>query len=153
MSFEQEWDDHKANGNAESPSMQLNGYNAENRSATPADLIVHQDDLGLVGNDAYALHSQFHKWGDINNAGRDRSESGSTARAARELSRSDFQLGPALRKASKIWDSQRKTLLQGCAHISNHLNYTKKSHAEDEAKIAESMPDSLSVSAIYKYIR
>ncbi|MFE3602512.1 hypothetical protein ACFXP3_38690 [Streptomyces sp. NPDC059096] len=34
---------------------------------------------------------------------------------------------------NKTWETQVKTLLQACAHISNHLDYTKKSNkAHDE---------------------
>ncbi|MEV6077574.1 hypothetical protein AB0L80_21035 [Streptomyces sp. NPDC052069] len=38
-----------------------------------------------------------------------------------------------------VWDSQVKTALQMCAHISTHLNYSKKSHAKDDELIEASM--------------
>lgn len=153
MSFEEEWARHKAAGADNQTHMRLNGHNEENRQGGAPDLAVHQDDLGAVGHDAYVLHGKLKKQSDINAAGRDDSDNSSTERAARELRQSNFETGTALRKTGKMWESQCKTLLQGCAHISNHLDYTKKSHANDDDKVAASMPNPPSVSAIHKYIR
>ena len=35
-----------------------------------------------------------------------------------------------------MWTSQVKSVLQACAHISNHLDYSKKLHAHDDTRIA-----------------
>ncbi|MGI5348253.1 hypothetical protein ACQEU8_08660 [Streptomyces sp. CA-250714] len=141
--------------------MRLNGYNAENRQSpdgnyTPG-LTVHQDDLGDVGKDAYKLHRQLQKCADIDGKGLDGSGHSTTDRAARELDQHDFRMGKALRTVVKMWDTQRRTLQQGCARISNHLDYTKATHAREDADIAASMksPDGkpTSTSAIYKWIK
>ncbi|TQE37534.1 hypothetical protein Sipo8835_07575, partial [Streptomyces ipomoeae] len=48
----------------------------------------------------------------------------------------NFQMGGALETTVEIWSSQVKSVLQACAHISNHLDFSKKLHANDDAKIA-----------------
>jgi len=60
------------------------------------DLVVTQDDLGAVGNEAFRLHGRLHKGADISGAGSDRSGVGSTAQAAKELSSRNMTMGGEL---------------------------------------------------------
>jgi hypothetical protein len=43
--------------------------------------------------------------------------------------------GSAVLKVHDFWQGHLKTLLDSCAQISNHLDYSKAQHAKDEAKI------------------
>jgi hypothetical protein len=121
------------------------------------DLVVKQDDLGAVGHEAFLLHGELHKRADIVGAGADKNGEGSTARAARECSDRNLTMGGELYTTLSVWDSQVKTVLQMCAHISNHLDFSKKLHANDDAAIAASLRGrdgtALSVSEISKYVR
>lgn len=47
-----------------------------------------------------------------------------------------FEIGSALTHVAGHWVDQVQTLLDATAHISNHLDYTKKAHAGDEVFIA-----------------
>ncbi|MFC0599370.1 hypothetical protein [Streptomyces palmae] len=122
-----------------------------------ADLVVHQDDLGAVGHEAFRLHGMLHKQADIGGAGSDKSGSGSTAQAAKELTSRNLAMGPGLLDTLTFWESQVNTVLQMCAHISNHLDYSKKAHAKDDEELAASLlhrnGDALSVSEISKYVK
>ncbi|KIF79340.1 hypothetical protein QR77_31715 [Streptomyces sp. 150FB] len=121
------------------------------------DLVVNQDDLGAVGHDAFVLHSQLHKQADIAGAGAGKDGVGSTAQAAADLKSGSFSLGPALATTVEMWTSQVKSVLQACAHISNHLDYTKRLHAVDDVKIAADLPDldglPLPVSRLNEYFK
>lgn len=87
--------------------------------------------------------------------GADRDGAGSPSRAARELSQRGFAAGGALTLTVDVRGSQVKTLHQMWAHISNHLDYSKKAHAKDEAEIAASFRDgsAMSVSELSKYVK
>lgn len=121
------------------------------------DLVVRQDDLGAVGHEAFLLHGELHKRVDIVGAGADRNGEGSTARAARELADRNLAMGGELYTTLSVWDSQVKTVLQMCAHISNHLDYSKKLHANDDAAIAAAVRGrdgaAMPVSEISRYVR
>ncbi|MFC7931489.1 hypothetical protein [Streptomyces cinereoruber] len=121
------------------------------------DLVVTQDDLGAVGHEAFLLHGELRKKADIVGAGVDRNGEGSTARAARELTDRNLTMGGELYTALSVWDSQVKTVLQMCAHISNHLDYSKKMHANEDAAIAATLRGrdgtAVPVSAITTYVR
>lgn len=121
------------------------------------DLVVHQDDLGAVGHDAYVLWDELCAVVDIGGAGADESGAGSTDRAAATLAAQGFAMGRGLSKTMEIWGSQAKSVLQACAHISNHLDFTKKLHAEDDARIAAQARavggETLSVSVLGKYFQ
>ncbi|MFF3062413.1 hypothetical protein [Streptomyces sp. NPDC057909] len=101
-----------------------------------ADLVVHQDDLGAVGHEALILHGRLRRQADIVGAGADKEGSGSTAQAAHEMKKSNFAMASALEETVDMWTSQVKSVLQAVAHISNHLDYSKKAHALDDAWIA-----------------
>ncbi|MEU0689014.1 hypothetical protein [Streptomyces uncialis] len=104
-------------------------------SAGNEDLVVRQDDLGAVGREAFIVHGELKKKADIAGAGSDRSGSGSTMRAAAALKSHNLGLGAALESTVEVWTSQVKHVLQACAHISNHLDYSKKAHTHDDAVI------------------
>ncbi|MFG2877788.1 hypothetical protein ACGFYU_22785 [Streptomyces sp. NPDC048337] len=133
MTFDKEWADAKAATSGSSP-----------------DLVVTQDDLGAVGHEAFILHDQLRKKTDI--AG-----SGATARTATEFSSRNLTMGSELSVTLSTWDSQVKTVLQMYAHISNHLDYSKKSHANNDEAIAASLRhrngSAMSVSEIQGYVK
>ncbi|MFI8853846.1 hypothetical protein [Streptomyces sp. 891-h] len=124
--------------------MQLNHAPSPDGAGTGAasdepSLVVHQDDLGAVGHEAFKLHGMLRKKADIGNAGRDGKELSSTASAAKEMSSHHLLTGDELDTTLATWSSQVKTVLQMCAHISNHLDYSKKAHMHDDREIAASM--------------
>ncbi|MER5464779.1 hypothetical protein ABT010_29670 [Streptomyces sp. NPDC002668] len=89
------------------------------------------DDLGAIGHEAYVLHGRLIKDGDVAR------ESSFTAGTA--LTSHHFDVGSELSTAAELWNSKLNTLLQACAHISNHLEYSSKSHAEEDADIAATL--------------
>ncbi|MEV5320460.1 hypothetical protein AB0K92_22890 [Streptomyces sp. NPDC052687] len=101
-----------------------------------ADLVVRQDDLGAVGHEAFSLFDRMRERVDIAGAGADKSGAGTSLQAATELKSHGFSAGDELSTTVEVWTSQIKSVLQACAHISNHLDYTRKAHAADDAKIA-----------------
>ncbi|MGW6613850.1 hypothetical protein ACWGA0_10395 [Streptomyces erythrochromogenes] len=135
-----EWDSAKADAAAQQQaSMRLNQLPGAPGGGGPADLVVYQDDLGSVGHEAFVLHGQLHKKADIAGTGADKDGAGPTMQAAASLKGSSFALGAELETTVSVWTSQVKSVLQACAHISNHLDYSKKAHAEDDAAIAASL--------------
>ncbi|CAM5630436.1 AG1 protein OS=Streptomyces glaucescens OX=1907 GN=SGLAU_24635 PE=4 SV=1 [Streptomyces glaucescens] len=133
-----EWEELKAQAADSRPTqMQLNQAPAQGPgSGGKADLVVQQDDLGAVGHDAFVLHSELVKKVDIAGAGMNGDHAGSTHQAAAELSKSNFVMGDELMTTLTIWEGQVKAVRQACAHISNHLDFSKKLHANDDAEIA-----------------
>lgn len=130
MSFEDEWAQHKAAAaEKQSASMQLNQLAPEpgGGGVPQGDLKVTQKDLAAIGDQAYKLYQRLDKDGDHAKA--------SSQKAANGL-KSDFEVAGALGHVAETWNSQVNTLLQSCAHISNHLDYTQKAHADDEQYIA-----------------
>ncbi|MFG2922515.1 hypothetical protein ACGFYA_13470 [Streptomyces sp. NPDC048305] len=89
---------------------------------------VNQKDLAAIGNVAYRMYGDLEKAGDHARA--------STQKAAGTLKTETFALGGALDHVASRWIDQVRSLLDACAHISNHLDYTKGAHAGDEAYIA-----------------
>ncbi|MGW1803420.1 hypothetical protein [Streptomyces sp. NPDC002078] len=98
-------------------------------------MVVHQDDLGAVGHGADILYDDVKSQADIAAAGAGKGSTGSTMQAAATLKSHGFQTGNALEATVEMWTSQVKSVLQACAHISDHLDYTRKLHAQDDAKI------------------
>ncbi|MEV4879343.1 hypothetical protein [Streptomyces cyaneofuscatus] len=134
--------------------MQLNAGGPAN--AVSPDLVVQQDDLGAVGHEAFVLHSELKKRADIAGAGTDKNGAGSTMQAAAALKGHNLGLGSELATTVEVWTSQVKHVLQACAHISNHLDFTKKLHARDDVKIAaeiSSRTGPVPVSALNDYFR
>ncbi|MCC3769613.1 hypothetical protein [Streptomyces sp. UNOC14_S4] len=139
MSFEEEWAQHKADAakNNLAP-MHLNTASTEpgRDGSDPSELIVRADDLGGIGHDAYELHDHLRKAGDV---ARGAEGVGATAGAATELKRENFATGAALSTTIEVWNSQLHTLMQACATISNHLDFSVASHNRDDVKVATSM--------------
>lgn len=132
-----EWEQLKAEAaEGKSPHMRLNQLAADGGGGGgTGDLVVHQDDLGAVGHEANVLYNGVKNQADIAAAGAGRGSAGSTMQAAATLKSHGFQTGGALETTVEMWTTQVKAVLQACAHISDHLDYTQKRHAEDDAKI------------------
>ncbi|NBM19024.1 hypothetical protein [Streptomyces sp. GC420] len=161
MTFDEEWAQLVSEARQrQSTGMRLNqlepGSGGSGGAAGP-DLVVTQDDLGAVGHEAFLMHAELHKTADMVAAGADKNGEGSTARAAKEFSARNLTMGGELYTTLSVWDSQVKTVLQMCAHISNHLDYSKKLHAGEDAAIAATMRGrdgtSMPVSEISKYVK
>ncbi|MFF7294987.1 hypothetical protein [Streptomyces sp. NPDC008265] len=106
--------------------------------------------MGAVGHEAFVVHGELLKRSDIASAG-------ATGRAATECSTRNLAMGSELSATLTTWDAQVKTVLQMYAHISNHLDYSKKSHARDDEAIAASLRhrngSAMSVSEIQSYVK
>ncbi|MGP3989467.1 hypothetical protein [Streptomyces sp. 3N207] len=141
MSFEQEWNNLKSGaGGTESTALRLNqattpdtGPGGGSRTDGSGWLIVERDDLGHVGHAAYNLWRKLRKSADLD-GGDGGKRSGATERAAVHL-KAHSLLGAELARTAKFWTSQVNTVLQGCAHISNHLDFSKNYHGEEDRKI------------------
>ena len=157
----EEWEQLKADAVGRgSTQMRLNQLPADQGGSgggAGGDLVVNQDDLGAVGHDAHTLFEDLQAGADIAGAGADKQGVGSSNQAATALKAHGFSSGGALETTVDIWTSQLKTVLQACAHISNHLDFSKKLHAEDDAKIGAlilgSDGSALPVSEISKYFQ
>ncbi|MFF6777848.1 hypothetical protein ACFY8W_30460 [Streptomyces sp. NPDC012637] len=142
MSFDEEWAAERSAA-ANRVSMRLNQLPADpgGGSGGGADLGVKQDHLGAVGHAAFGLHGRLLK--DGNHARSDTSE------AATGLSNSGFRTGSAMATVQETWASQLGTLLDACAHISNHLDYSAAAHAKDD----EDVRTALAVSRINEHFK
>ncbi|MFF5564370.1 hypothetical protein ACFY7Z_03645 [Streptomyces sp. NPDC012623] len=141
MSFEAEWSALVA-GAAERSRTRLNSAEPSPARGGDADLVVSRDDLGAIGHDAYVLHSKLSRDGDHARP--------STFNVAISLTNDGFTSGPALLKLHDRWSTQHRTLLDACAQISNHLDYSKASHKKDDDRIAG---DLTRVSVLNEYIK
>ncbi|MFF8742447.1 MULTISPECIES: hypothetical protein [Streptomyces] len=127
MSFEEEWAGLKADAAARMQLNQVPTYDPDT-SPTGADFIVHDDELGRIGHFAFVLH---------NNLKADGTHARTTSRAAGTSLTSDgFETGKALTSAARVWGKQVGALLDACAHISNHLDYSQASKKKDDEWIA-----------------
>lgn len=144
MSFDEEWAAGKATA-TENARTRLNraepsaGGSGGTSSASNSGLSVSRDELGVIGSDAYDLRQRLSKDGDHARP--------ATFDAAIALTNDNFGSGAELLKVHDRWNTQLHTLLDACAHISNHLDYSAAAHAKDDADIAAS----LSVSKISQY--
>ncbi|WMX46790.1 hypothetical protein [Streptomyces roseicoloratus] len=138
MTFEEEWAA-ESSAAANRASTRLNQLPADPGGGGGADLGVKQDHLGAVGHAAHELHGRLLK--DGNHARND------TSGAATDLSNNGFRSGSALATVQETWGSQLGTLLDACAHISNHLDYSAAAHARDDEEIKAA----LAVSKINEY--
>ncbi|WP_445394928.1 hypothetical protein ACSMX9_16855 [Streptomyces sp. LE64] len=135
--------------------MQLN-QSAPGSGGGGEDLVVNQDDLGAVGHEASVLHGELRKRADIAGKGADENGSGSTMQASAVLAGHNLRLGGEIALTVEVWSSQVKHVLQACAHISNHLDYSKKLHAQEDARIADELcgrTGPLPVSALNDYFK
>ncbi|MCM2392272.1 hypothetical protein [Streptomyces albipurpureus] len=128
MSFDQEWVSVRSASTA-TVSTRLNQVEPSGGGGGggSTDLSVSQDKLGALGSAAHKLHG--HLSGDGKHA------DASTTEAATTMTVNGFQTGAAITTVQKTWTSQLKTLLDACAHISNHLDYSSASHANEEKDI------------------
>ncbi|WP_282693172.1 hypothetical protein [Streptomyces sp. CC208A] len=142
-----EWDQIKADAaQRQSAQMRLNGLDgnpgASGASGGSGDLVVNKDDLGAIGHEAYLLHGRLSRDGDHARP--------STFSASIALTNGNFTSGSELLKVHDRWNKQLRTLLDACARISNHLDYSKSTHAKDDADIRGAL---LSVSKINEYFK
>ncbi|MFF2536625.1 hypothetical protein [Streptomyces cyaneofuscatus] len=133
-----EWEQLKADAADRQPTgMRLNqldpgdGGSAARLPGQTGDLKVGQGDLTKIGSEAHRLYDNL--WNKA------RVAVPSSDKAAGDLSGQGFALGGGLKHVSKRWDEQLKSLMDACAHISNHMQVTKKVHAGDEHYIHRQM--------------
>ncbi|MFF3936375.1 hypothetical protein [Streptomyces phaeofaciens] len=126
----EEWERAKAQAADQSATrMQLNQYPADQGGdGTQGDLVASQKDLQAVGT---AAHDLFEDFTTYSGHARVASEA-----AAGGLKGEGFALGGALEHVTERWSEQTRTLLDACAHISNHLRFTKNQHAADDSYIS-----------------
>ncbi|MFC8274881.1 hypothetical protein ACFUJR_20560 [Streptomyces sp. NPDC057271] len=122
-----EWEQLKASAAEEdSARMQLNGLPPEDRpnAGNPSGgfLAVDRQDLAAIGDEAFKLYNRLWKEARVT----------STDGAATDLSTQGFALGGALSHVSLRWDKQLGSVMDACALISNHMDFTKNAHAGDE---------------------
>lgn len=130
-----EWEQLKADAvEKRSTQMQLNRLPPEDRGgggSQQGDLRVGQDDLAAIGNKAFGLYERL--WREA------RVAVPSSDKAAGDLSSQGFALGGGLKHVSNRWEEQVKSLMDACAHISNHMDFTKNAHQGDEYFIQRQM--------------
>ncbi|MEV7503036.1 hypothetical protein [Streptomyces sp. NPDC093018] len=140
-----EWERLKSEAAAKSPTrMRLN-------QAAPVDggpdLVVHDDELGKLGNLAHDLRERLHVDGDFARP--------STFTASNDLFNDGLDTGSALLEVHDAWTTQLQTLNEACAHISNHLDFSRAQHAKDDAHVVTGMHDAaghlMTVSRISEY--
>ncbi|MFC7303194.1 hypothetical protein ACFQVC_03050 [Streptomyces monticola] len=141
-----EWEELKADAaDKQSMQMQLNGQEAGGGGSKGAggdgDLVVQDNELAKLGSLAYDLRERLRVDSDHARA--------TTFDASIELLNDGLDMGPALTELHDAWSSQARTLVDACAHISNHLDYTRALHSSEDAKVATSM----SASRINEYVK
>ncbi|RST11289.1 hypothetical protein E2C00_34100 [Streptomyces sp. WAC05374] len=124
-----EWEQLKASAAEKGPArMHLNGLPPEDRpnAGNPqGDLQVHQKDLAAIGDHAFKLYNRLWKEARVT----------TTDAAGTDLAGQGFALGKALQHVSTRWDKQLGSVMDACALISNHMDFTKNAHAGDEVFI------------------
>ncbi|MFH9499479.1 hypothetical protein [Streptomyces globisporus] len=121
MSFEQEWGELKA-----AAAMRLSQVGGAGGSGPEgsADFVVKDDELGGIGHAAFGLCNNLEPTG--------KHAKTASETAGKGLTGDGFATGAAFTEVIGTWEKQVKSLLQACAHISNHLDYTKKSRKSDD---------------------
>ncbi|PJE96825.1 hypothetical protein CUT44_16045 [Streptomyces carminius] len=142
MSFDEEWRQIQADVAERRTGTRLNQLDGDGGGT--ADLAANADDLGRVGSDAADLWKRLDKDG--------RHALSSTSSAGSALKSESFRTGSAMETVHDTWESQLKTLLDACMHISQHLDYSAAQHRKDEADISQSFTR-LSVSEISKFFK
>ncbi|MFI1400839.1 hypothetical protein [Streptomyces sp. NPDC020681] len=129
MSFDEEWASARADA---SVSMRLNQLaDPGGGGGGGTDLTVSRDDLGAIGSDAYKLYNRLADDGDHARQ--------TTHDASIALLNANYETGTALLKVNGVWADQLKTLMDACANISNHLDYSAASHKNEEDDIIVSL--------------
>ncbi|MCT4356449.1 hypothetical protein M5362_25295 [Streptomyces sp. Je 1-79] len=131
-----EWEQLKADaGSQSSARMQLNEVPSDRTGGSGAgeagDLKADQQDLAAVGDSAFKLFNDLGREG--------RNAWSSSQNAAKDLTTQEFELGAALHTVQDRWEKSLTSLLDACAHISNHMDFTKKVHAGDDQYIASTV--------------
>ncbi|GGZ47956.1 hypothetical protein GCM10010387_47910 [Streptomyces inusitatus] len=125
-----EWERLKASAaERNATGTRLNGVPVDH--VAEGDLHVSQTDLAAVGNEAHTLYERLRKEGRV--------AVPTTDRAAGDLSGQGFALGGALKHVSNRWEKQLGSLLDACAHISNHMDVSGRIHQDDDHWIRRSM--------------
>lgn len=127
MSFDQEWVQAQSEARGAAVAMRLNkadGTGGSSPKPGSADYVVEDDELGDIGHAAHGLFSGLESGG--------KHASAASETAGTSLKGNGFTSGTALTEVNETWETQVKTLLQACAHISNHLDHTKKSSKADD---------------------
>ncbi|MFI1827948.1 hypothetical protein ACH41E_16070 [Streptomyces sp. NPDC020412] len=114
-----------------SAAMQLNQAPATGGAGGQGDLKVDQQDLAAVGDSAFKLFEKLGRHG--------RDAWSPSQNAATSLKTQGFELGGGLDHVQKRWEKQLQTLLDACAHISNHMDFTRNAHTGDEYHIASTV--------------
>lgn len=129
----EDWEQIKAGVAERRPGhMQLNQLAASGSGGDGGkDLVVRDDKLGQLGNMAYELRERLSKDSDHARP--------STFEAATGLFNDGLDMGAALTEVHDSWNSQARTLIDACGHISNHLDFTRSQHRKDEDKVATSI--------------
>ncbi|MFK4224222.1 hypothetical protein OG729_23345 [Streptomyces sp. NBC_00210] len=109
------------------------------------DLTVHDDELGKLGDLARSLREQLSTDGDHARV--------ATFEASNQLFNDGLDMGSGLLEVHDAWSTKLATLKEACAHISNHLDYSRSTHAKQEHKIVTGMQSldgkTMTVSRIY----
>ncbi|MGH4033908.1 hypothetical protein ACQB60_33815 [Actinomycetota bacterium Odt1-20B] len=138
-----EWEKLKADAaGRQAERMQLNQLPAErgDGSGGDKDLVVHDNELGRLGNMAYDLRERFR--GDSDFARQ------ATFDASIELFNDGLDTGSALTELHDAWNSKTGVLKDACAHISNGLDFARSQHAKDEDEVAAA----IKASTISRYL-
>ncbi|MET9964607.1 hypothetical protein ABZZ80_01420 [Streptomyces sp. NPDC006356] len=135
-----EWEQVKAQAaERQSARMQLNGADAGSGGTYGPFVMPSQygvlkasdADLAAIGKKAHTLYNDLWDQARVAVPGSDS--------AAADLSKQGFALGAALKHVSTRWEEQLKSLMDACAHISNHMHFTKKLNAGTDDYIARQM--------------
>lgn len=141
-----EWEQAKSNA----AQTRLNQLPAEGGGGGgSADLVVHDNVLGKLGDMARSLREQLSGAGDHARV--------ATFEASNEIFNDGLDMGAALLEVHDAWNTKLATLKEACGHISNHLDYSRSVHAKDEQKIALGMKNAagqtMTASHIWDYIK
>ncbi|WP_432013253.1 hypothetical protein [Streptomyces cucumeris] len=153
MSFKEEWNHRKSEAANQQPAqMQLNqakGSGDGSGKNKDGDLVVRDDQLGKIGEMGRDLRGRLSTYGDHARQ--------NTFDASVELFNDGLDTGSALTELHDAWNTKLQTLKEACALISNHLDYTRATHREDEHKIVTGMNNlegkRMTASRIYEYIK
>ncbi|WP_431772850.1 hypothetical protein [Streptomyces cucumeris] len=154
MSFEQEWNQQKDRAAEEQPvrtqlNQTKNSSGHGKSGGADGDLVVRDGQLGKIGEMGRDLRGRLSTYGDHARQ--------NTFDASIELFNDGLDTGSALTELHDAWNTKLQTLKEACAHISNHLDYTRSAHRKDEDKIVTGMTSidgkRMSLSRIYEYIK
>ncbi|MGW4034227.1 hypothetical protein ACWEFL_33865 [Streptomyces sp. NPDC004838] len=132
-----EWERLKASAaERDSAQMRLNGLPPDeggggSSGAEAGDLKVSQTDLAAIGDRAYKLYNRL--WTEA------RVAVPTSDTAGENLSKQGFALGGALQHVADRWEKQLRSLMDACAHISNHMDVSGKTHQDDDQFIRRNM--------------